>query len=85
MTDAEIVQFPPRERMPLRFRKRTISKRLRRIGNLLNVPYYEVAAACADEIELVEFAARYGQSLDWIVLGDPDCMIRTLGRERRAR
>ena len=30
------------------------------------------------EDQLIEFAANYGQSLDWIVLGDLDPTIRRL-------
>ena len=32
----------------------------------------------AGEDQLIEFAANYGQSLDWIVLGDLDPTIRRL-------
>ena len=35
-------------------------------------------AADAGEDLLIEFAANYGQSLDWIVLGDLDPTIRRL-------
>jgi hypothetical protein len=78
----KVVLFPAKERMPLRWRKVTIGRRVRKIGKVLNLPDWEVERACNDEIELCDFIYRYGQSYEWVFAGDVDMMIKNCATRR---
>jgi hypothetical protein len=78
---AEIVQFPVKERDPLRGKRWTaLRKRLAHIGKVLDIREEEITRAGEDFFNLVRFTSKYNQSLDWIVRGDPVCMIRAAAR-----
>jgi hypothetical protein len=71
----QLIKFPKKRRRtePL---SEAACKRIRTIAKVLdNIPESEIAAACADLRNLVLFAEKYGQSLDWIVLGRTNSFI----------
>ena len=62
---------------------KAVRRRLRLIRAALDLPPAEVEAVIAaldrgDETQLIAFADRYGQSLDWIIRGDLAPMLRIL-------
>ena len=64
---------------------KAVRRRLRLIRAALDLPPAEVEEVVAaldegDEAQLIAFAGMYGQSLDWIILGDLAPMLRTLAR-----
>lgn len=59
-------------------------ERLQLIAEALDLPEWEIDLALASEAGLVEFAERYDQSLDYIVKGDLQPMLRTLCKRRTA-
>ena len=80
---ADILMLPIRQRRPLpRKVQPGIKRRLAQIGEVLELPADETARASTDLDALIKFAERYGQSLDWICLGDPRVMIARLSRCR---
>jgi uncharacterized tellurite resistance protein B-like protein len=66
---------------------KAVRRRLRLIRAALGLPAAEVEAVInaldtGNEANLVAFADRHGQSLDWIVRGDLVPMLQMLGRSR---
>ena len=53
-----------------------VQARLEVIVDALELPHDEVALAMSSDEELISFAARHGQSLDYIWLGDVRPMLR---------
>jgi hypothetical protein len=58
-----------------------LQARLGLIAAVLKLPDAELNAAIDSTAELVSLAARYNQSLDWIVFGDCSAMIARLARQ----
>lgn len=66
---------------------KAVRRRLRLIRAALELPPAEVeevvnALDGGDETQLIAFTDRYGQSLDWIILGDIAPTLRILARSR---
>ena len=66
---------------------KAVRRRLRLIRAALDLPLAEVnevvvALDGGDEAQLIAFADKYGQSLDWIIRGDLAPMLRILARSR---
>ena len=81
---ADVISLPVPEREPLPPKHRAgIRERLQQIGEALELPPAEIDRAASDMFVLIDFAQRHGQSLDWIVFGDPQPMIRMLNRVRQ--
>ena len=80
---ATILTLPVHKRRPLPKRVQPgIRRRLAQIGQVLELPADEIERAGVDLDSLIEFAWRTGQSLDWIILGEPRVMIARLARCR---
>jgi len=60
---------------------RALRARLDIIAEALDLPPSEVMAALTSERALIEFAARYNQSLDWLMTGNLIPMIRARARQ----
>jgi hypothetical protein len=66
---------------------KAVRRRLRLIRAALDLSPAEVEAVLValdggDETQLIAFAGKYGQSLDWIIRGDLAPMLRILARSK---
>lgn len=66
---------------------KAVRRRLRLIRAALDLPPAEVediivALEGGDEAQLIAFAEKYGQSLDWVIRGDLAPMLRIMAQSR---
>ena len=62
-------------------RNNALIARVELIASVLSIPDGDVTEATHGDRGLIEFAGRYGQSLDWIVMGDIRGMIARLANQ----
>jgi hypothetical protein len=61
-----------------------IRGRLEEIAVALRIPRPAVDGAMVSDAKLLRFVEATGQSLDWVVFGRAECMIRRLATDGRA-